>query len=308
MKRLFQVIVGLFMAITASAQQDLLMTQQFFSRINKNPAGVGNFEQIDFFLLGRFQWVDIKDSPKTGVFNVQKFVDKYNSGFGFTMSYDDLGASKGAYNPKLCYAYVLRLREDMVMSLGLGAGVQYHYIDFNKYSLVDETERADDHDFGYDDDSKVSPDVDFGVEFSMPKLLLGVSGNHLTTPKSTTMSSGIHINAYGRYFADLNPKWVLAPAAAFMYHEKVAVLEVNAMAFYKNFLWFGMTYHPDMFDKFGTNPVAFQVGTEYKNLRFGYTFDYNFGSVANLSGSAHEIMLSYSLQTKKTKEPYERFE
>lgn len=54
--------------------------------------------------------------------------------------------------------------------------------------------------------------------------------------------------------------------------------------------------------------VAPYGGLMYKNFRIGYTFDYNFGNVSQLSGSAHEVMLSYSVQTKKTKVPYERFE
>ena len=116
MKKIFIVLASLLFTVSAFAQQDLLMTQQFFSRINKNPACIGNFEQIDAFLLGRFQWLDIKDSPKSGIFNVQTFKTDLNSGFGFTMSYDDIGPAKGSFNPKAVYAYVLRLREDMVLS------------------------------------------------------------------------------------------------------------------------------------------------------------------------------------------------
>lgn len=308
MKKIFIVLATLLFAVSAYAQQDLLMTQQFFSRINKNPAGIGNFEQIDAFLLGRFQWVDIKDSPKSGIFNVQTFKTELNSGFGFTMSYDDIGPAKGSFNPKAVYAYVLRLREDMVLSMGLSAGIQYAYFDASKYTPEDLTEITEDHDFIDDRVSEVHPDVDFGLEFSNPKYMFGVSGTHLLKYESTTTQSAFHINGYGRYFWDLSDNFVLAPALAYTWHDKVAVAEINAILFYKNFLWGGMTYHPDMFNKFGTNPIAFMLGAEYKNFRIGYTFDYNFGNVSKLSGSAHEIMLSYSVQTKKTKVPYERFE
>ena len=104
MKKIFIVLATLLFTVSAYAQQDLLMTQQFFSRINKNPAGIGTFEQIDACLLGRFQWVDIKDSPKSSIFNVQPFKTELNSGFGFTMSYDDIGPAKGSFNPKAVYA------------------------------------------------------------------------------------------------------------------------------------------------------------------------------------------------------------
>ncbi|MCQ2188684.1 MAG: PorP/SprF family type IX secretion system membrane protein [Paludibacteraceae bacterium] len=308
MKKIFIVLASLLFTISAYAQQDLLMTQQFFSRINKNPAGIGNFEQIDIFMLGRFQWVDIKDSPKSGILNVQTFKPDYNSGFGFSMSYDDLGPAKGSFNPKLVYAYVLRLREDMVLSMGMSAGVQYAYFDASRYTLSDPTEATVDNDFSFEKTKGIHPDVDFGLEFSNPKYMFGVSGTHLLKYKATTTQSSLHINGYGRYFAELSENFVLAPALAYTWHEKIAVAEINAILFYKNFIWGGMTYHPDMFQKFGTNPIAFQIGAEYKNFRIGYTFDYNFGNVSRLSGTAHELMLSYSVQTKKTKTPYERFE
>ena len=268
---------------------------------------LGAHADLDVFLLGRYQWASMKDSPKSGVLNVQTFRDNLHSGFAFTMAYDNLGVAKQMYNPKLAYDYELKLREDMVLTLGLSAGVQYGYFNAEKYKLEDESERTD-GDFPDDKQTKVSPDFDLGVEFATPTILAGVSVTHLTEGESTTLKSSRHIYAYGRYIFNLNQNFDLVPALTWMHKEKVNVAELNVMAFFKRMFWGALTYHPDMSDGFSSNPVAVSAGLEFKNFRIGYCFDYNFGKVADYASSAHELMLSYSVRNKKTAPTYDRFE
>lgn len=307
MKKLLALISFFTLCVAVNAQQDLLLSQQFFSRINKNPAGVGNISDLDIFFLGRCQWLDVKDSPKSGVLNAQTFIEKYNSGVGFTCSYDNLGVAKSMLNPKLVYAYNLKLNDDMLLSFGLSAGIQYGYFDASDYELEDETERND-GDFPMEKETKFSPDFDFGAEFSTPNLLLGFSITHIVANGSTSLISGRHFYGYARYIFPLNETFDLAPALVYMNHGKTNVFELNVVAFYNRLFWGGLTYHPDINDGFGTNPVGVTLGVEYNRFRFGYTFDYNFGAVADYSGSAHEIMLSFNFPNKNKKEVFERFE
>ena len=79
----------------------------------------------------------------------------------------------------------------------------------------------------------------------------------------------------------------------------VDVVELNVMAFYERFLWGGLTYHPDIHDNFKTNPVGIMLGVEYRGFRLGYMFDWAFGDASRLSGNSQELMLSYSIQSKK---------
>ena len=307
MKKFFIALSLLMSSFLLNAQQDLMLSQQFFSRINKNPAGTGNICDIDAFLLGRYQWADMEDSPKSGVLNVQTFRSKINSGFGFTMSFDDLGVAKHMFNPKAVYAYDLKLQDEMILSLGLSAGIQYGYFDPTKYTLEDATE-IDDGDFPDTKQTKVRPDFDFGVEFITPRILIGASVTHLVEDEATTLINDRHIYVYGRYIFTLNSNWDLAPALTWMHKDKVNVTELNAIAFYKRLFWGGLTYHPDLNDTFGTNPLAINLGLEFQNFRIGYVFDYNFGTVAHYSKTAHELMLSYSFRTKNSAPNYDRFE
>ena len=75
-KRVIFTISSLLFCCTMSAQQDLMMSQQLFSRINVNPAGTGNNDKFDLFLLGRFQWVGVDNGPKTGLLNFSGYSEK----------------------------------------------------------------------------------------------------------------------------------------------------------------------------------------------------------------------------------------
>ncbi|MBQ0028943.1 MAG: PorP/SprF family type IX secretion system membrane protein [Paludibacteraceae bacterium] len=307
MKKILIFVSALFMALSAAAQQDLMLTQQFFSRVNKNPAGIGNIADLDVFLLGRYQWASMDDSPKSGVLNVQTFRDNLHSGFAVSMAYDNLGVAKQMFNPKLAYAYQFNLNDELVLSLGLAAGLQYGYFDAAKYTLEDESERSD-GDFPDDKQTKFSPDFDFGAEIVSPQFLVGASVTHLAQNESTTLMNSRHIYVYGRYLFNINEHFDVAPMVSWMNKEKVNVTELNVTGFYNRLFWGGLTWHPDLVDGLGSNPVAVSAGLEFLNFRIGYTFDYNFGKVAKYAGNAHELYISYSVRNKQTAPDYERFE
>ena len=306
MKKIQALICLMIIGFSVSAQQDLFLSQQFFSRINKNPAGVGNSTDLDFFLMGRYQYMEIKDAPKSGVFNVQTFFDNLHSGFGLSVSYDKLGIARNATNAKLAYAYTLSLNDDLILSLGLSAGVQHIYFDPNKYTWEDAEELGI---TGIPEEAmtKTSPDFDFGFELTTPRLLIGASITHLTVSESTTMQAARHYYGYMRYMFPVGEAWQLAPAASFMHKSKVDVVDFSFSAFYERFLWGAINYHPDIHDKFQTNPMGFTIGIEYRNFRLGYTFDWAFGKVSKFSGNAQELMLSYSIATQKKSSEEERF-
>jgi len=309
MKKILALISFLIMCIGINAQQDLLLSQQFFSRINKNPAGTGNVTDLDLFLLGHYNYIEIKGAPKSGIFNVQTFVDRLNSGFGLSLSYDNTGIARSTTNAKLAYAYTLNIGDEMILSLGLGGGIQYSYFDPAKFIWDDPTEWEQ----GLDGvpstaETTVRPDFDFGIELTTPRFLLGGSVTHITNNESSTLVAGRHFYGYVRYLFTLSESFDLAPALAYMHRAKVDVLELNVMAFYDRFIWGGLTYHPDIHDKFRTNPVGITLGIEYRHFRVGYTFDWAFGRVSRLSGNSQELMLSYSIPGKKSSQSGPKFE
>ncbi|MCQ2192393.1 MAG: PorP/SprF family type IX secretion system membrane protein [Paludibacteraceae bacterium] len=296
-KLIYTVLMAAGMYSSAHAQQDLTMSQQFFSRINKNPAGIGNVQDIDLFLLGKAQWLRTDYSPKSGVFNVQTHFKKINSGAGFSMNYEDIGVAKQMYAPKLVYDYCAKVNNRLLLTLGIAAGVQYSNFDPSQYTVDDQSEVGTST-FPDTRQTKVRPDFDFGMELVAPKFLIGASLTHLTENKTTTMVASRHCYVYGRYNIDLSQDFILAPALSLMHKNKTNVVELNATAFYQRHFWAGVTYHPDVMEKFSSNPVAITAGLEYSNFRFGYCFDFSLGKVSDYARSGHELLLSYSIKRK----------
>lgn len=306
--RFLAICIALFSTISAFAQRDLMLSQQFFSRLNFNPAATGNSDDVDFFLIGRLQWAEFEDSPKDGVFNVSNYIESIRSGFGISLSYDDLGIANHTFICKPAYAYHINLNESMLLSMGLSFGFLYHSWDPTDHRLIDQWEKGEPS-FPADPEKKFRPDMDFGMELATPKLMFGASIVHILNneEKVTTSVPGRQFYLYTR--ATLSPSDFLAicPAFVLMHRNKVSRAELNVQAFFNRMIWGGVTYRPDIGSGawFSSNEVTFTIGMERNRLRFGYAFNLGLGEVAKLSKQSHEVLISYRIPKKKAK--YQRF-
>ena len=287
-------------AQTANAQQDLLLSQEIFSRVNKNPAATGNTEDVDIFLHGRIQWAGIDNGPRTSVLNVTNYVDKWKSGMGFTMSFDKLGVGHNSTNIKLVYAYQVDLSEQYVLSMGLGAGVNLGHFDPGANDLDDQSEYGTDT-YAAESDTEVKPDFDFGLELSNEKWTLGASVTHLTRSEMTTYAPERHYYVYGTTLFPLNDAWELAPTVSYMHRNKTNVMEVGSLVFYDRTIWGGATLRPDLNSYFNPSMLVLTLGFEWNKLRFGYSFDLGLGKLTEISSTTHEIILSYGIDKSKRK-------
>lgn len=303
MKKFVIFVIALFAFASANAQRDLMLSQQFFSRLNMNPAATGNSDDIDLFFIGRWQWIGVDDSPKTGVLNTSAYFDPVRSGIGLSLSYDNIGIGNNTTIAKAAYAYHINLNETLLLSMGLSAGVLYHYWNPEGHRLQDPAEIGLST-FPDEVLSDLFPDMDFGVELTMPKFLFGASVNHLlfNDEDVTTAKPGRQLNWYARGLFKVSESFDIAPAIVYMHRNTVDRPELNILAFYKRFLWAGVTYRPDINADWSSNMLTFTLGMEYKKFRIGYSFEWGLGDVQQLSSNSSEILLSYRIpQKSKTK-------
>lgn len=286
------------LSATSYGQQDLMLSQEIFSRVNKNPAATGNTNDIDVFLHGRIQWAGIDNGPKSTVLNVTDYEDKIKSGFAFSMAYDNMGIGHNSTNLKLVYSYQLDLSERYVLSMGLGAGAHIGGFDYTANTMTDIQEYGNDT-YPYEKDVRVSPDFDLGFELSNPIWTVGLSMTHLTNSESTTFKSGRHLYLYGIGDFHLNDQLILAPLVSYLHHDKTNVIEIGSLVYFRRMYWGGLSWRPDLHDKFNQSMMAITLGMEWKKFRFGYSFDLNLGS--ELSSNTHEIILSYGIAKKGKK-------
>ncbi|MCQ2193112.1 MAG: PorP/SprF family type IX secretion system membrane protein [Paludibacteraceae bacterium] len=298
-KKLYTLAVAMVAGLTvANAQQDMMLTQEMFSRINKNPAGTGNAGTIDAFLHGRYQWAGVDNSPKSFVLNVVDYEEKIKSGIGLSVGYDNFGVGHSNTNPKLCYSYQLDLNSKTVLSLGLAAGANFGYFNFAE-NTIEENIQYEEQLFEKDKDTKITPDFDLGFELSQLYWTLGASVTHLTNNDGETQVAPRHFYVYGTGLIPVNAKFDLAPTVAYMHRNKTDVMEVGTMVFYNRLMWGGVAWRPDIHNGCNPSTLALTLGLEWKKFRFGYSFDMGLGSENQLPSNTHEIILSASFDKKK---------
>ena len=277
----------------ADAQQDLLLSQQFFSRINVNPAGTGNNSKFDAFLLGRFQWVGVDNAPKTGLFNISGYCENLKSSLGLSVYHDHLGVGHSSTNAQVVYSCHLDVTEKYILSMGLSGGANFGYFNPEDNIMRDVSEYSDPDTYVQEKTTEVKPDMNFGLEFTSMHWMVRASCTHMLNDSTTTFKPGRHFYFYGRGFIPLNDRFDIAPALVYMHKKKVNVLEINAMAFYNRFIWAGATWKPDLSNPIDMSMIAITAGLEWREkYRFGYTFDLNTGRINHLPSNTHEILLS----------------
>ncbi len=303
MMKIFQKIVVLVFALSchvAFAQQDLLLSQEIFSRVNKNPAATGNTDDIDIFLHGRIQWAGVENGPRTAVLNVTDYEDKIHSGLGLSLSMDRIGVGHNTINGKFAYSYQITMKERTILSLGLAAGVNVGGYDYLSNSIEDESERYEEEGLSVKE-KKASPDFDLGMELSNIHWTFGFSCTHLMNKESTPFKSGRHIYLYWTSLFPINDNVDLAPTISFMHHDKFNVMEIGSLVFVNRIIWGGVAWRPDFHSDMDPSVLVLTAGFEHHKFRFGYSFDLGLGSSYQLPSNTHEVILSYGIGKKKGK-------
>lgn len=310
-KHLLLISVLLFVCTALFAQGDFKLSEQLFSRINQNPAAIGNNEKIQIFTAGRMQYVGmgLEQTPTSALLNGHYYNENLKSGFGLSFSYDELGLYNQTINAKICYAYNIDLFDGGLLSLGLSAGVVNKMFDPERHVWRDNGDPL----AGSEKTNTTAFDLDFGLEFSYKYLMLGASITHLTgiTQDVRTTAAPSHINVYLRGNAPLPEKFNLIPAVAYTNigalnsgklitgenAEKVAIgqnhiIDFSVTALYDGKYWLGVGYRLN-------SAVSFMAGFEWQWLRVGYCYDLSVGPVWNYTSSTHEVMLSFVIPTTK---------
>jgi len=284
MKRILVLALIAFSCIVElHSQENPLITQNWYSRINHNPASAGNGDAWDIFMVHRNQWTGFKNAPKTTMLNVHTSIDDFNSGIGLSLAYDPEGPARKSMIGKLVYSYRFNVTERSQLALGLGIGVQNRNINYNRLIFDDiiPDPLADG-----DGENRTSLGIDFGLEFLTERLTIGASVTNLGRKKDdlTTFLNGTQYYGYGHYKLPVSDNFDFSPTITYVYGNTEHLLEVGATLFYRDALWGGAAYRID-------NAICLFAGFRFSIFHLGYSFDYHTND-ANKFGVTHEIALS----------------
>ena len=284
-------IVFVLLIVAGSAvygQSGVFLTQQWFSRINMNPAATGNSNNVDIFLLNRQQWTGFDNAPRTSVLNAHSYFNAIQSGLGMSLMFDKLGLSYQTVDALLSYAYHIDLTEDILLSLGLSGGLLNNNWDPKKNRFSEEN----DPELLVEKTSRTSANFNTGLELYAYGITFGLSATHLLNSKPEKSHSGepgIEIHSYLRYRMAIDQSFDIAPGIMYRNGNRSNFFDVNVMGYYLKKYWAGFSFRPK-------SALAMMLGAEYGMFRFGYSYDHSIGTTSSLATNSHEFMLSVRIQ------------
>ncbi|MCS6969160.1 MAG: type IX secretion system membrane protein PorP/SprF [Cytophagales bacterium] len=303
--------IALFVAFFGKATlltwaQDANLTQFYASPLYLNPALTGATPYFRLSALYRNQWPQLPYAYHVNQFSADYNWDYYDSGVGILLLQDRIG-SMAASDTRFSasYAYRARLHKNVVLRLGLQAGIGLRNTDWQRFVFEDQLKSggATAESFAYP--TILYPDLAVGALLHRADFWIGIAAFHLTRP-----SVGIlhHAERLSRRFAiqagyriDLDPteeeKITLSPALLYQRQANFEQVDLGVNLYYQPLL-LGIWYRGMSLQH---SAVAGVVGFRLKNaLAISYSYDLALSQLHRLGG-AHEMVLLYQPLDKRRK-------
>lgn len=297
MRRVISISLFLLLTSVGLGQQLPQYTQYMLNELAINPAVAGKEEFADARSNNRYQWMGINDAPRTYMLTVHGPITSKHMGLGIHLFTDIVGPTRRT-GLNASYAYHLKVKDDMFLSMGLSAGVLQWGIDGHKLILHDEG----DANLLVNYQNVYVPDFGTGLQFrkknrfyfgiAVPQIYQAPIKLYNDNTQSKLVS---HFNVNGAYTIDIGEDFKVEPSFLLKY-AKPAPLKIDGgfRVIYKDQVWIGGAYrHKDAFTAL--------VGYMYKNyLMIGYSYDYTTTNIRNYSTGTHEIMLGIHFSRKQS--------
>jgi type IX secretion system PorP/SprF family membrane protein len=287
-KIVFSILISF--QIMLAAGQDLNINHYPFYRDGLNPGSFIHAPEINVILLYNNEFWGFQKEPVTFMADVS--MNLHGNKLGLMVYNDNLGWDR-AQNIKLRYAkrFIISQENNSSFSLGLSAGVINRVFRGTQMTFEDPTDVLHENDYIH-----TLPDFDFGAEFKIHDLVLGLATNHLGKPLTDfeNVNPTPHYYAYGQYTFYTNLLRI-KPNVMFRYWKNTYWVELGALGFYKDNFWIGGTY---------TNFYDLNIMTGIKildKIHLGYSFKSNMnGRILNpWNINSNEIFINFSFGKEK---------
>ena len=259
-------------------------------------------KQIEASMLHRRQWVGVKNPPITSILSLNMpitFLDK-DHGIGFIMINDKAGlftttAVLGQYT------YKLKTTKG-ILNIGIMGGRYTNKFDSD--GIYIPSPESEDNESTNNESSTTKPvanssdsktnDGGIGLSWVAPQYYIGISVNHLLTPKiSFIEGSERRINrtyylVAGYNISSISSLVEVQPSLFYRTDEVVHQIDLTLRAEYKKFLNGGVSWRKD-------DGFVFLLGLKVKNIEASYAYDWSTSAIGKVSSGSHEIFLKYSM-------------
>ena len=296
MKRIIKILLLILIPVSTFGQITPYTNQYVLNPLSINPAYAGNRGVMNIAAFYRKQWVGVKGSPETLSLAADAPLSDDKMGLGFILLNDKIGVTRETeFNTN--YSYKISLKSG-TLSFGLGAELIMTNTAWSDLVVLDPGDEY------YLIDSKVFivPNFSFGTYysdknyfagFSIPKLL----GQKFDFEKNkyvikNNMNDYYYLFNTG-YIFDLSPKLKFFPSVLVVFSPGDKLLfDVNANFKVMDRFWLGASYR-------NARAISGMFQVQLTNqLKFAYTYDFDFAKLRTFSSGSHEVMLRYEFRYK----------
>lgn len=295
------IIVVCVCSMLVKGQQLPQYSQYMVNDYVLNPAVGGKKPYFEAKSSNRYQWVGITDAPRTYILSLNGPYRSAKVGLGGYLFTDIVGPTRrtGLY---FSYAYHMKLKETLKLSLGLSGGVLQFMIDGSKIILKDKVDLSISNGI----QSVVTPDFGFGFYLytTDQKFYLGASVPQILQNKlrffdysvSTLSRLVLHYYVTSGYRFDLNDDFAIEPSTVVKFvFPAPPQFDLGARVFYKEKIWLGGAYRT-------RDAIAAMLGYTYReNLNFAYSYDFTSSNIKNYSSGTHELMIGIKFNKLENK-------
>ncbi len=323
-KTLTIVALFVFIAFSATAQQDAMFTKYMFNSLVYNPAYAGSKDHLAVGLLHRTQWWGIDGAPNTQSFTIHTPLRSDRVGVGLSAVNDVIGPTN-SIGANISYAYRIPMGKGK-LAIGLQGGVMNWRADWSELNLQTET---GDEAFDEVQPSYWLPNFGAGIYYYSKYFYVGVAAPHLVEYdlRQNVQDVGIWAKTYRHYFGTIGAA-IPVGGESFIFKPSLLVKNVGlfstfrkdvnfqdigaptevdidlSMLFYQSF-WFGVSFRTaiEAFDDTSSyDSIDFWASYYMANgLRIGAAYDFTLTKLQQPGQGSFEVMLGYEFNYKTKK-------
>ena len=282
------------------AQQLPQFTSYQLSPFLYNPAfaGVDGTTQLNAVI--RNQWSGVREAPQTDVISGYGLLRNEKMGLGAT-AFKDVAGADSRRGITLSYAYHLRVKNDMSLSLGLSAGFLQYRLDHTIINPYDDGDPV----FNSPVLSSVVPTATFGAylyadnfyaSVALPQLLSSTFTVKDEYNDNSLIKGGLtnHIFVGGGYIKDINDAFTIEPSLLLMLSSPApASVELMTKLTYKDLLWTALSYRFN-------DAACMYIGVDIdERFYVAYAHDFVTSELSTVTSGTNEFKLGFRFNKAK---------
>ena len=282
------------------AQQLPQFTSYQLSPFLYNPAFAGVDGTTQLNAVVRNQWSGVREAPQTDVISGYGLLRNEKMGLGAT-AFKDVAGADSRRGITLSYAYHLRVKNDVSLSLGLSAGFLQYRLDHTIINPYDDGDPV----FNSPILSSVVPTATFGAylyadnfyaSFALPQLLSSKFTVKDEYNDNNLIKGGLtnHIFVGGGYIKDINDTFTLEPSLLLMLSSPApASVELMTKLTYKDLLWTALSYRFN-------DAACMYIGVDIdERFYVAYAHDFVTSELSTVTSGTNEFKLGFRFNKAK---------